>query len=156
MATLQTDGSDADDAVTHSICDDCADNLDFQMGVTLNRYLDSLKIPIIALDEEGRTIAVNHEALTLYPDKNLSFTTIWRGRIFECAHARLPEGCMKPVHCSGCSIRFISAEVYRTGIGQKDVPSLFTSCTSDLTGKIDLRVSADKIDNIVVLRIVRC
>lgn len=155
MKTLQADIKNPGGLVTHSICDDCADNLDFQMGVTLARYIDSLKIPIIALDESGQIIAVNNEARKLHENRNIAVSAIWNDKIFECAHARLPEGCKKAVHCSGCAIRFITADTYRTGISQNDVPAHFNSCSADLTEKIELIVSADKIENIVFLRITR-
>jgi hypothetical protein len=155
MESLQTHGKETDDLVTHSICDDCADNLEFQMGVTLTRYLDSLKIPIIALDEGGRIIAVNNEAGKLHDRTIVDVSAPWGKKIFECAHARLPEGCKKAVHCSGCAIRFITADVYKTGMGQIDVPAHFNSCSADLTEAIELLVSADKVENIVFLRIIR-
>ena len=155
MKTLQTDIRNHDGLVTHTICDDCADNLDFQMGVTLTRYIDSLKIPIIALDEKGRIIAVNNGARKLHGNETITTSTDWDDKIFECAHARLPEGCMKAVHCSGCAIRFITADTYRTGTSQLAVPAHFNSCSADVTEKIELLVSADKIENIVFLHITR-
>lgn len=156
METEQTRAPEAAAGlVTHSICDDCADNLDFQMGVTLTRYLDSLKMPIIALDEGGSIIAVNEEARRLHHDKGMDISAVWNDKIYECAHARLPEGCKKAVHCSGCAIRFITADAYKTGQSQRDIPAHFNSCSADLTEGIDILVSADRIENIVFLRITR-
>jgi len=156
MEILQTTNKDSVGLVTHSICDDCADNLDFQMGVTLLRYLDSLKIPIIALDESGHIIAINDEAGKLHANKPVEIAASWRDKVFECANARLPEGCKRPVHCSACAIRIITADVYRTGKSQSNVPAHFNSSAADLNEKIDLLVSADKIEDIVFLRISRC
>lgn len=156
METLQTDDKGADNSIiTHSICDDCADNLDFQLGVTLTRYLDSLKMPIIALDKSGLIIAANMEARKLQKNSTIAISAAWNDKIYECAHARLPEGCMKAVHCSGCAIRFSTADAYRTGMSQTNIPAHFNSCSADLTEKIDLLVSADKIEDIVFLRIVK-
>lgn len=149
---LQTDDEDSSNLVTHSICDACADNLDFQMGVSLTRYLDSLQVPIIALDESGQFIAVNEIARKLHHDKAVA---VWNEKIYECAHARLPEGCKKAVHCSGCAIRFITADVYRTGSSQSNIPAFINFCSADQTEKVELLFSADKINGIVFLRIVR-
>jgi len=156
MEILQAKNNDSDGLVTHSICDDCADNLDFQMGVTLLRYLDSLKIPIIALDGSGQVIAINGEAGKLQVNKQMGISANWLDKVFECAYARLPEGCKRPVHCSACAIRNITADVYRTGKSQRNVPAHFNSSAADMTEKIDMLVSADKIDGIVFLRIAKC
>lgn len=155
METMQTDDGEVEGLVTHSICNDCADNLDFQMGVSLARYLDSLKIPIIAFDERGRIIAVNEEALKFHKNKNVDISANWTDKIYECAHARLPEGCEKAVHCSGCAIRFVTADAYNTGLSQSDVPAHFNACSAELTEEIDILVSADKIENTIFLRIAR-
>jgi hypothetical protein len=144
---------DHDGLVTHSICDDCSDNLDFQLGVTLARYLDSLKVPIIAVNESGNIIAANGKARNMRHD--IVISADWYDRIYECAHSRLPERCMKSVHCSGCTIRFITADVYRTGISQSDVPAHFNFCSADTVKDPDLLLSAEKVDGIVHLRIVK-
>jgi hypothetical protein len=155
MNPLHKDGDNDDGQITHSICDECADNLDFQMGVSITKYVDSLKIPIIVLDRNGKVIAVNNKARKLHRDKNLATTATWNDKIFECAHARLPEGCMSAVHCSGCAIRFITANTYRTGMSQQDVPAYFNSCSADSAEKIELLLSAEKIENIIFLRVVK-
>ena len=141
--------------VTHSICGDCSDNLEFQLGVPLQRYLDSLKIPIIALNGDGRVIAVNCEAFRVYSGKAGEEMAEWPDRIFECAHARLPEGCGNTVHCSGCAIRFAATDSYRTGESQRDLPAYFTRCDSGPPDKAELLISADSVDKIVFLRIVK-
>jgi hypothetical protein len=141
--------------VTHSICCDCADNLEFQLGVPLPRYLDSLKTPIIALNGDGRVIAVNSEAFRVCSGKAGEEIVAWPDRIFECAHARLPEGCGNTVHCSGCAIRFATTECYRTGESLRNLPAHITHCDSDSPDKAEILISADRVDKIVFLRIVK-
>jgi len=141
--------------VTHSICSDCSDNLEFQLGVPLQRYLDSLKIPIIALNGDGRVIAVNCEASRIHPGKTGEEMAEWHDRIFECAHARLPEGCGNTVHCSGCAIRFAAVECYRTGESLRNLPAHITHCDSDSADKAELLISADMINKVVFLRVVK-
>ena len=141
--------------VTHSICHDCSDNLDFQLGVSLTTYLDSLKIPIIALDNKGSLLAINRFAKEIYKGNSSILPEEWPEKVFECAHARLPEGCKTAVHCSGCAIRFTTAETFTTGNSRHDMPAHLNHCSSDMAEKAELLVSADKIDGIVFLRIVR-
>ena len=141
--------------VTHSICSECADNLDFQLGVSLNRYLDSLKIPVIALDGNGQFIGINRAAIDA-SDKAADRQLIdWPEKIYECAHARLPLGCKTAIHCSGCAIRFAVTDTYNTGIGTKELPAHLNHCSTDLEETVELLISTDRIDNIVFLRLVR-
>lgn len=154
MGTVRVKATDAPCMVTHSICSDCSDNLDFQLGVTLHRYLDSLKIPIVALNEKGRIIGINHEASKIYAGGKGEKIADWPHKVFECAHARLPQGCSNRVHCSGCAIRLVVTDCYRTGTSLRDTPAHITHCDSDAPEQAELLISADKIDKIVFLRIV--
>lgn len=141
--------------VTHSICSECADNLDFQLGVSLKKFLESLKIPVIALDGNGQFIGINSAANAL-SDKTADRQPIeWPEKIYECAHARMPLGCKSAVHCSGCAIRFAVADTYNTGISTKDLPAHLNHCSADLEERVELLISTDSIDNIVFLRLVK-
>ncbi len=154
MDPVDKGGKASANLVTHSICSECSDNLDFQLGVPLKSYLDSLNIPIIALDGTGATIGINAAALKLGKEKNPVTSAEWPGTVFECAHARLPEGCKRTVHCSGCAIRIVATESFATGEGRHDVPAHLNHCSSNPDEKVDLLISADSIDGIVFLRIV--
>lgn len=155
MSPVSTGGKASANMVTHSMCIDCADNLDFQLGVSLTEYLDSLKVPIIALDGNGAVIAVNSAASVIYKQKSGIEPIEWREKVYECAHARLPEGCKKTVHCSGCAIRFVTADTFSSGESLHNMPAHLNHCSSDMNEETELLISADKIDNIVFLRIVR-
>lgn len=141
--------------VTHSICCECADNLDFQLGVSLDRYLDSLKIPVIALDGNGQFIGINSAAIAASGKSADRQLIEWPEKVYECAHARLPLGCRTAIHCSGCAIRFAVADTYNTGISTKELPAHLNHCSTDLKERVELLISTDRIDNIVFLRMVR-
>jgi len=155
MSPVKTESKASTNVLTHSICSDCSDNLDFQLGVSLTTYLDSFKIPVVALDGNGLLIGVNRAATEIYKGKAAIEPAEWQEKVFECAHARLPQGCKKAVHCSGCAIRIVTSESFRSGASTSDVPAHFNHCSSDRTEKAELLVSADKTDNIVFLKIVR-
>ncbi len=155
MSPVKTGGKASANMVTHSICSGCSDNLDFQLGVSLKTYLDSFKMPVVALDGNGSLIGVNRAALEIYKGKAVIDPVEWQEKVFECAHARLPQGCKKEVHCSGCAIRIVTTESYSKGESIHDVPAHLNHCSSNLNENIELLISADKIDNIVFLRIVR-
>jgi hypothetical protein len=154
MGSIRSDSADQT-LVTHSICRECTDNLDFQLGVTLGKYIESLKVPIIAADQSGLIIASNSLVEVITGRAPTERNNAWPDNIYECAHARLPQGCKNRVHCSGCAIRFVTAEVHQSGISQHDVPAHLNHCSSDLDEKADLLISAERIDNVVHLKIVR-
>lgn len=140
---------------THSICDECADNLDFQLGVSLRRYLESLKIPICLVNDDEGVLLANSAAracsgaLSLQPDGE------WEGKIYECSQARLPERCSHIIHCSGCTIRFAATETCATGREFVSVPSLVNGCTSSPDQKFDYLISTKLVNGIVHLKIKR-
>lgn len=155
MSPVSTGGRAAENLVTHSICLNCADNLDFQLGVSLQVYLDSLKVPIIALDGSGAVIAINSAAVLRGKGEAAAPASEWVEKVFECSHVRLPEGCKRAVHCSGCAIRFVTADTFSSGESRHDVPAHLNHCSYDLNEATELLISADKVDNIVFLKIVR-
>jgi hypothetical protein len=81
--------------------------------------------------------------------------TEWPEKVYECAHARLPQGCSTAVHCSGCAIRFAVTKTYNTGTSTIELPAHLDHCSADINENVELLVSADKVDNIVFLRVVR-
>jgi hypothetical protein len=154
MSPVKTDKASAK-MLTHSICSDCSDNLDFQLGVSLATYLDSFKIPVVALDANGSLIGINRAASGVYKGNPFIEAAAWDEKVFECAHARLPQGCKKEVHCSGCAIRMVTNESFSSGECSRDVPAHLNHCSSDRTEKAELLISADKTGGIVFLKIIR-
>jgi len=148
--------TDAEDGpvgnVTHSICDECADNLDFQLGVTLQRYLDSLKMPIILVDCAGNVLKANSMARDLAGTPQEQAGRGWEGKIYECAHSRLPERCSQMFHSSGCTIRFAATETYTTGRNITAVPALLNGCSSSQV-TCDYLISTKLVNGIVQLMI---
>lgn len=146
--------SDADTGsagqVTHSICGECADNLDFQLGVTLQRYLNSMKMPVVVVDGDGNVLQANSMAAGTSPVRPGGE---WDGKIYECAHARLPERCRHLIHSSGCTIRFAATETYTTGREITAVPALLNGCSPSETMPADYLISTKLVDGTVYLRI---
>ena len=155
MSPVKTGGKASANLLTHSICSDCSDNLDFQLGVSLSTYLDSFKIPVVALDGNGSLIGINNAASEIYKGKAVIDSAEWQDKVFECAHARLPQGCNKAVHCSGCAIRIVTIESFHSGESTLNVPAHVNHCSADKAEKAELLISADKTDNIVFLKIIR-
>ena len=143
----------SENTITHGICGSCRENLFFQRGVEFGVFLDSLKLPIVVVDGEGIIVTGNKHARRLLR-KGIAEIEGYRGSdVFECAYARLPEGCGKTTHCSGCTIRRTVMETYGTGSGFLRVPATLNRNTPEDPERIKLLISTERAADLVLLRI---
>lgn len=87
-----------ENVITQSICEDCRSNMIFQLGVELQVFLNSLKVPIVMVDREGTVVTANELARALLREGLPEIEGFKGGDVFECAYARLPEGCGNTLH----------------------------------------------------------
>jgi hypothetical protein len=139
--------------ITHGICGSCKGNIFFQMGVELGIYLDSLKPPIVVVDQEGTVVTGNDKTRMLLRKELPEIEGYKGGDVFECAYARLPEGCGNTIHCSGCTIRRTVMETHETGKSSLRVPATLRRGTPEDTTNIKLLISTEKAGDMVLLRI---
>lgn len=142
-----------DEVVTHGICSDCADNIEFQLGVSIKKFLNSFKMPVVLLDGNNRTISANGHALGLLKKNLAAINHVILGNVFECAYSRLPGGCGKTSHCSGCTIRNAIMDTFATGKPNLDLPATVTSSSMGNGAAVSLRISTEKALNYVLLKI---
>ena len=140
--------------VSHGICPDCQDNFEFQMGVDLHRFLDSLKVPVVVVNQTG-AIQTANETMRSILGKNLSEIEGYQGgNVFECAHARLPEGCGNTIHCSGCTIRRAVMRTFASGVSETRTPATLIRSNDGSPNRFELLISTEKVGNKVLLQIV--
>jgi PAS domain-containing protein len=139
--------------ITHGICRNCRENMQFQMGVELGVFLDSLKLPIVVVNRGGTIVTGNEQARTLLRKGLPEIEGSKGGEVFECAYARLPEGCGNTRHCSGCTIRRTVMETHGTGRGLLRVPATLNRNNKQDPEKIKLLISTERIADLVLLRI---
>ena len=113
----------SENVITHGICGSCRDNVLFQMGVELGVFLDSLKLPIVVVNRGGTIVTGNDQARTVLQKGLPEIEGYKGGEVFECAYARLPDGCGNTMHCSGCTIRRTVMETHGTGRSFLRVPA---------------------------------
>jgi hypothetical protein len=142
-----------ENVITHGICENCSTNLLFQMGVELRVFLDSLKLPVVVVNRRGTVVTANHQATTLLRKGLPEIEGYKGGEVFECAYARLPEGCGKTMHCSGCTIRKTVMETFGTGTSFLRVPATLNRNTLEEPEKIKLLISTERHADLVLLRI---
>ena len=139
-----------DTEISHGICSSCRDNIVFQEGVQLQRYIESFAIPILVVDSNVKVTAVNSRACEILGKEPKTIVQHLGGNVFECEYARLPEGCGRTIHCSGCTIRKAVTKCFATGKPQSMVPAYINP---DSPSSRTLSITTVKVDNLVMLRI---
>ena len=104
-----------DETISHGICPACADAVFPEVGIDLGVFLDRFKLPILVVDAEGMVRSANLSARAMLGKEQREIADRPGGEVFECVHARSPEGCGNTVHCSGCTIRRAVMHTAATG-----------------------------------------
>jgi len=125
----------------------------FQMGVELEEFLNSLKLPVLVVNGTGVIVTGNDYARKLLRKGPVEIEGYRGGEVFECAYARLPEGCGNTMHCSGCTIRRTVMETHGTGKSFLRVPATLNTGAPQKPAGIELLISTEKIAELVLLRI---
>ena len=146
-------GIQPESAITHGICEDCANNLFGDMGMKLTAFLDSLAAPVLLVDSTGSVKTANQQAQALLRKDLPDIEGHQPGDVFECVHAETPEGCGHTIHCGGCAIRRTVMDTFRSGKSHVNVPAFVNRGTSGDGWKVDLLISTEKVKDVVLLRI---
>ncbi|MDA8100984.1 MAG: PAS domain-containing protein [Nitrospiraceae bacterium] len=144
-----------DSEISHGICPACVDNFAFQQGVSLEQFLDSLAMPVFVVDGDVIVKAVNKAGCAALGKRPGEMLERLGGNVFECAHARLPEGCGRTIHCSGCAIRRAVTKTFITGEPQCDIPATLTRNDADDRSAVALVITTVKHGDAVLLRVDR-
>lgn len=146
-----------DTEISHGICEKCLENIEFQKGVSLQNYLDSFSLPVMIMgiyaDTYLITKAVNKAACQVLEKEPEEMVQHLGGNVFECAHARLPEGCGRTIHCSGCTIRRAVLHTFNTGEPQSMLPATLKRSVHGQAATINLYITTVKTGGMVILRI---
>jgi len=152
MGTVEN-STHPDSEKSHGICGACYDNLEFQKGVPLLQYLDSLSVPVLVVDGYAVVKAVNRKACEVLGKEPREMVQHLSGNVFECAHARLPEGCGRTIHCSGCAIRRSVTKTFETGKPERMVPATLNRGRRGQVMQIALAITTVKTGAVVLLRL---
>jgi PAS domain-containing protein len=141
------------DLITHGICDKCANTMMSEMPIPLQSHLDSLHVPILAVDAGGVVFQANTEALRLVGKSQEDISQCLGGDVFSCIHAKTPEGCGRTIHCSGCVIRNCVTRTYETGEPQVMVPATLKQGDPDNFSAVSLTITTVKQGGLVLLMV---
>jgi hypothetical protein len=141
--------SDGNGPTSHGICPPCKDSFAFQSGVSLQRFIDSFSSPVLVLgsDLDPETINASGSVTLLKTVSDVNHYSM--GEVFECENSRLPEGCGRTVHCSGCAIRKTVTLTNETGEPQFSIPA--TLNTDEST--VEYYISTVKAGDHVLLKV---
>jgi hypothetical protein len=140
------------------MCPACSQALAFQeQGVPLQRHIDSvegvIRQPNLLVDSNNITLAMNAKASEMLGGNSEANTGSQFGLVFDCAHARLPQGCGRSIHCSGCVIRRSVADTFTTGKPQIAVPATLNVDSPEDPSDVVLTITTVKNDKFVLMRI---
>ena len=149
----RTSRAQAKRPISHGLCERCSHHLLAQKGMPLLQYLDGLGAPIAVVDAGGTIRTANKQACAFLQQDLSSIEGRSGGDVFECAYARLPEGCGQTIHCSGCAIRRAVMETHGTGRSRLRVPASLNAGAPDAVRPVQLLISTEKVRDVVLLRV---
>lgn len=146
-------GPERDGNVTHGICPECYIRVEAQLGLPVERYIESFPMPVMLVDSEVTVLAANAKALG-FVQKTLERVQGFRGgEVFECAYSHLPEGCGRTLHCSGCAIRITVHDTHATGKTRNRVPASLRRESRQDDPPLRLLISTRKVGETVLLQV---
>lgn len=138
---------------SHGICEQCAGGMLEHLSVPVDQFLSELGVPVLVVDGDVRVLDANPAALSLLGQARDSVLGRMGGQVFECTNARLPEGCGRTVHCSGCVLRQTVTSTWETGQAHRRVPATLEVSAEDGPARIAFLVSTARVGSRVVLRV---
>jgi hypothetical protein len=143
-----------DSDASHGMCPACWQALASQEnGVSLQRHIDSIPIPILLVDSNNATLRMNEKASETLGSNAEATKGIQFGLVFDCLHSHFPEGCGRSIHCSGCVIRRTVAETFSTGQPQIAVPATLRVDSADQPSDVVFTITTVKSGKFVLMRI---
>jgi PAS domain-containing protein len=145
--------ADPELVITHGICDDCAENLIFHMGIPLHAFLDTLDAPVLVLDRDVVVLTGNSAARALLGKPLADLSGTMGGAVFDCVHVGRPEGCGATAGCSECGVRRLVAETFDSGRGVRARPAVVRRGGAGRGEDLRLSISTERMGEVVLLRI---
>lgn len=145
--------STSERVITSGICDECASFLLWPDRPAMTEVIDRFDAPIVVIDSLGNVCTANQKARELLQKELSDIEGLQGGNVFECAFAKLPEGCGKTIHCDGCTIRNTVMDTLHTGNSHSKIPAGLSHGTSDDCVEMQLLISTERVNDVVMLRI---
>ena len=149
---LADDGSPTA-VVTHGICDDCKTKLLGERAISLSSFLNRLEFPVLAATDDWMVIDANRAAEQIVGKTAVQLKNHRGGVVIECYNSGMPGGCGKTENCAGCALRRTVADTHADGRSRYGVYASPNVFRGGAFGRLQLRVSTEKVGAIVILSI---
>lgn len=120
------------DIVSHGMCSDCYSKMNSKSPMGLKDFLDKLVVPVLVVQDSGRTLYANNAAEALLGKNYDEINGELGGDVFECTHSKKPGGCGGTTHCKACTIRQSVEHTFQTGESLYDIPATLKIKPSDV------------------------
>lgn len=149
-----TTGDPNDARTTHGICDVCASHLEASTsGVPLERFLDSLGVPVTLVDGAVHVVYANAAAQSLLKKPQVAADRRPVGRVFECEDSYQPGGCGRAKNCSSCVLWNAVTRCSESGQPEDGLVATLKQRTDSGSADLVMRISTRRVDSQVLLRI---
>ena len=102
-------------------CAGCADRLAAEAGLPIQTIIDGFPFPVLVVDEDVTVTVLNRRGQEILGVPGAGGQK--GGELFGCAHAHLPGGCGRSLHCSGCALRRAVTATFQSRRDQVNVPA---------------------------------
>jgi PAS domain-containing protein len=153
LSTSTGNDASASCEVSHGICDACIDRFFRFDDASVETFLNHLQAPVLLVTANLEVVSANDRALELIGKDRVQIRGHLGGDAIECAHAKLPGGCGRTMHCKACVVRNSVTETHATGRALKDVPAHMDIDRAQTTQKVRFLISTEKVEEVVLLRI---
>lgn len=141
--------------LSHGMCEECKTFFSSRAEPTrLADFIGQFDFPVLVLDPSGVAVEANERAQEFVHKSAFEILGQLKGDILECAHARLPQGCGRTIHCEACTIRSSVLETYRSGRPLADVDAYQDLETPEGTRRVPLKISTVRRGDCVLMKIV--
>jgi hypothetical protein len=139
--------------ISHGICKKCYAALVGSKKSSLIDFLESLNVPVLVVNSDVSVDYANKHARNILQKELPKIEGFKGGDVFECAYAKLHEGCGATIHCAACTIRNTINDTLLIGNSHLRTPAYLTQGTIDDNQEIKYLISTEKVAGVVLLRI---
>lgn len=152
MGEIESDKHDAS-TITHGICNSCLKTLFNDKNIDFIPFLNSLSAPVVLIDDNNTYLSANDAALSVLDKQHIQLENKRTGDIFTCENARLTGGCGHTEKCGGCQMLQLINDTYDSQDNFSNIPVTLTRKVDNTREELNLRVSTEKINGLVLMRI---
>ncbi|MGE5361279.1 MAG: PAS domain-containing protein [Bacteroidales bacterium] len=145
-------GEEGGGPITHGICGNCVADLQY-VPCDLDRFLETLAGPVLAVDAEGQVLGANLTAGLMVHLDPRDMKGKLSGEVLSCIYAELPGGCGRTLHCTGCAIRAAFTHTWTTGESIKNQPAFSHRRGPDGPLQVACLVSTERLGPMILVQI---